>query len=208
MRTVGRVIRDERKRKNLTVSDLAATTKIKAEFIQAIEKGRWKLLPEYPVVVGFVKNIFKALGMEEGQGAALIRRDYPPNNLPINPKPDIAKEFVWGPRMTFFAGVALFTLTILGYLVFQYISFISPPDLLVDKPAEGEIVTTRNVNVAGSTDPEATVNVNNQPVIIDENGHFESFVEVVPETKEVVIIAKSRSGKESIIKRSIKVESK
>src|SRR3989344_7090733 len=109
MKTIGQAIKETRVKKNISFSKLAAITKIKKEFIQAIEKENWQLLPEYPVVTGFVKNIAQALGLNRKGIVALLRRDYPPKELTINPKPDVAREFVWSPKLTFFAGIALVT---------------------------------------------------------------------------------------------------
>ncbi len=205
MRSVGHVIKEERVAKGLTLDNLASETKIKREFIRAIEKGNWGALPEYPVVSGFVKNIFKSLELDENSGLALLRRDYPPQKLPVNPKPDVSREFVWSPKLTFLTGIGAVALAILGYLIFQYIGFISPPRLNVDTPTDGQVITSNKVTVSGSTDTEASINVNNQPVIVGEDGRFESQVEVVTETREVVVTAKSRSGKETRISRKIEV---
>ena len=206
MKTIGQAIKETRVKKNISFSKLAAITKIKKEFIQAIEKENWQLLPEYPVVTGFVKNIAQALGLNRKGIVALLRRDYPPKELTINPKPDVAREFVWSPKLTFFAGIALVTITVFGYLIIQYIKFISPPKLIVDFPKEQMVIKENSLKVSGDTDPEATLKINNQPVILDQNGHFSADIEVFEGTKEVKIISKSRSGKETVITRKIEVK--
>ncbi len=205
MRTIGQAIKEERTKKNISLSGLASQTKIKREFIQAIENENWTNLPEYPVVTGFVKNIYQALDIDVRAGVALLRRDYPPKNLTINPKPDVSKEFVWSPKLTFLTGIGLVAIAIVSYLTFQYISFISPPKLSLEAPVEGQMVDSTKVTVLGKTDPEATVKVNNQPVIVGDDGSFTTSIEVVSDTNEVLVIAKSRSGKETVLSRKIEV---
>lgn len=206
MKSIGQAIKEVRTKKKMSLGKLAVVTKIRKEFIEAIENENWLSLPEYPVVTGFVKNIYQALDLDARAGVALLRRDYPPKKLTINPKPDVSKEFIWSPKFTFFAGITLVAVSILGYLIFQYINFISPPKLIVDTPTEGQVITSVRVAVSGITDSEASVKVNNQPVIIEEDGKFTTNVEVVTDTKEVIVIAKSRSGKETVISRKIDVE--
>src|SRR3990172_8865555 len=98
MRLIGEVIKEARLRKKLSKNKLEKDTKIKKDFIEAIEESRWDLLPEFPVVSGFVKTIATYLGLKEDQLVALLRRDYPPKDLKINPNPDISEKFTWSPK--------------------------------------------------------------------------------------------------------------
>ena len=42
---VGQLLRDERVRKRLTIEEVAKATKIRTNFLSAIEKGEYKKLP-------------------------------------------------------------------------------------------------------------------------------------------------------------------
>jgi hypothetical protein len=163
-------------------------------------------LPEYPVVLGFARSIASELELEPGKVVALLRRDYPPKSLPINPKPDVSKKFVWGPRFTFLVGIAIVGIVLFGYLVFEYISFLAPPKLDVYTPQEGEVLTQAKILVTGKTDSDATVLVNNQPSLVSDEGEFATEIELSRETTEIQVQAKSRSGKVTELKRKIKVE--
>ena len=121
------------------------------------------------MVSGFVGSIAGALKIDKRELVARLRRDYPPKKLRINPKPDVSDKFVWGPRLTFITGVGVVLLLVLSYLFFQYIRFISPPPLKVEKPQEGQVVAEPILEVLGSTDPEAVIRVNNQPVLVVES---------------------------------------
>ena len=134
-----------------------------------------------------------------------MRRDYPPKKIRVNPKPDVSKKLIWSPRLTFLAGVIFVVLMILAYLGFQYARFISSPKLEVFRPSDGEIVSTEVVKVVGLTDKDTAVFVNNQPALISGDGSFEVEIAVSPNTKELVIKAKSRSGKITEVVQSISV---
>jgi cytoskeletal protein RodZ len=205
MKGIGEIIKEARTRKKISFAKLASITRIRKEFIEALEKENWEVLPEYPVVTGFIKNVARALGINVNTAVATLRRDYPRRELRINPKPDVSKEFVWSPKLTFLAGIVAVFLGVFGYLIVQYISFVSPPKLIVDVPEEGQVVTAKNVKVEGNTNPEATLKINNQPVLLNEDGHFSTDIEVFGGTKEVTVVAKSRSGKESTVTRKIEV---
>ena len=203
MKTIGEIIKEARVRRKYSLARLEEKTKIKKEFIENIEEEKWQKLPEYPVISGFVKSLAAALEIESEMAAALLRRDYPPKTLPINPKPDVSKEFRWSPKLTFIVAVALVIILILGYLGFQYIDFVSPPRLTVSSPEENETVTTSQVLVEGTTDANATLEVNNQPVLVNEDGSFLVELEIDEETREITIKAVSRSGKEMVVQRRI-----
>jgi cytoskeletal protein RodZ len=205
MRTIGVILKEARVKKKLSIESLSVRTKIRREFLDAIEKEEWGRLPEFPVVLGFVKSIAGTLKFDTKAVAALLKRDYPPKALHVNPKPDVSKSFVWSPKLTFLLGIVIVSLVVLGYLVFQYLGFISPPKLDIEFPTDDQVVTQTQVFVSGKTESSAVVKVNNQPVLVDDEGNFSTHIEVVPETKEVIIVAVSRSGKETTVSRKIDV---
>ena len=203
MKTIGELIKKERVKKRSSRARLEKVTKIRKDYISAIEEEDWDKLPERPVVAGFVNSIAQALNIERKQASALFRRDYPPKKLRVSPKPDILNKFVWSPRLTFLVGIVAVIIVILSYLTIQYTRFIQPPVLEVTTPSEGQIIKENIIRVTGTTDPDASVVINNQPVIIEEYGSFLAEIEIFQETYEIVITAKSRSGKETVIRRKI-----
>jgi cytoskeletal protein RodZ len=206
MRTIGNVLRNARVEKKVSLDKLERRTKIKRAFLQAIENEDWNNLPDYSVVVGFVKSIASSLSLEENKISAILRRDYPPKTVSVNPKPDVSKKFVWSPRLTFLLGVIVVIVFIASYLSYQYLRFVSPPSLDVRLPVESQQVTQDTVKVEGVTDTDSTITVNNQPAIVDEDGNFSVDLAVSKDTTKITIIAKSRSGKETAVVRKVKVE--
>jgi len=200
------VLREGRAKKRYSLAHLEELTKIKKDFIEGLEKEDWASLPEFPVLVGFVKSVSKFLDIDERGTVALLRRDYPPKKLSINPKPDVANRFVWSPKLTFIAGAIVIIAILLGYLGFQYVRFISPPPLDVSTPQENQIAKERTLKVIGKTSSDAVVKVNNQPVLVNDEGGFEAEIGIFEGTTEITIQAVSRAGKETILRRKIKPE--
>lgn len=208
MRTIGSLIKEARTKKKISLTKLEEETKIKKEFLEALEVEAWDKLPEYPVVVGFVKSVSHALKVSEKNLVAVLRRDYPPKTLDINPKPDVENKFVWSPRLTFLVGVGVVLVILLSYLTFQYKDFVSPPSLTVSEPREGQKVTERILTVSGKTDSDAVLTINNQPTTLDADGGFSVEIEIFEGTSEIEIKAKSRAGRETIVRRKIVPELK
>lgn len=207
MNTIGKFLKEARIRKGYSLSQLEDDTKIKRTFIVAVEKENWASLPDFPVTLGFVKNIAKYLGADERVAVAILKRDYPPQSLSINPKPDVGSKFFWSPRLTFLVGIGMVLFLILGYMGFQYVKFVAPPTLSVIQPKDEAKVKLPSVKVSGKTDANATVLVNNQPVLIEEDGSFGVEIEIFEGTDEIVVSATSRAGKETVVSRKILVTS-
>jgi len=206
MKKIGQILSDARTEKKYSYEKLEEITKIKSSFIQAIETENWLTLPAFPIVLGFVKSLASALDLDEKTTVAVLKRDYPPKSLSINPKPDVSSKQSWGPKLTFALGIGLVVVTILGYLAFQYANFISPPQIKVISPTDGQIVSGNSVLVFGTTDMDVKITVDNQPVLVDEDGKFSTNIGISPTTTEIVVKGVSRSGKETTIDRNIKVQ--
>lgn len=208
MISIGQYLRDARLKKKYSLAHVEGITKIKREFLDAIERQEWTKLPAFPVVSGFVKSIAKSLDLDEVQAVAFLRRDYPPQKVRISPKPDVSNKFLWTPKLTFFVGIFLVLALIVGYLGYEYVNFINPPRVEITDPKEGQVITRGLYTVDGKASAGSTVTVNNQQASVDDNGDFESQIEVTNELKEVVVVATSRSGKTTTVHRTIKPELK
>src|SRR3989344_4816726 len=172
MKTIGYILKSARAKKRYSLGKLEEITKIKGSFISLIEEEKWDKLPPFSTVLGFVKSVSATLDIEEKMAVAVLKRDYPPKRLSINTKPDVSSKFNWGPRATFILGIGAALAIIFGYLIFQYMRFISPPGLKIESPKDNQIVTGNSVLVFGTTDLDVKVTVNNQPVLIDAEGKF------------------------------------
>lgn len=206
MRTIGSIIRETRLSKEITLSDLSKSTKVKKDFLESIEKEEWDKLPEYVTVSGFVKRIAQTLDLNENKLIAILKRDYPPIPIKQIPRKEIKTRFIWQPKYTFFVLTVMITLLFLGYITMQYISFNSPPPLIVYTPSDNELVKSKYTVVRGLTSPDATVKVNNQTAYVEKDGRFFTEIEVGKETGEIVIKAISRVGKENVKKIIINVQ--
>src|SRR6185436_16028009 len=115
MISCGNYFHEARIGRELSLSDVEQKTKIRHEFVNNIELQKWDKLPEYPVLLGFIKNLSRFYEMDENKAIALFRRDYPPQkNMFISPKAIEKKEFSWNPRLTFVLGIATILLIVGG----------------------------------------------------------------------------------------------
>lgn len=208
---LGDRLQQERKRQNLTIEEVAKATKIRPQFLEAIEKGDYQRLPSSAYAQGFVKNYVDYLGLPEKELLALFRREFKEEDhlgvLPesfTQPK-EISLEGVRIKRAGVI-GVGLLVVLIL-YIFFQYKSAIFSPSLIVKVPQENAQVTTQVLRIAGTTDPNTTVTVNGYPVFVDSTGVYEKEFNVFPGKVTVVVKATNSFGKVSTVERHVIVKS-
>lgn len=206
MNTIGQILKEARIKKGISLIKLENLTKIKKEFILKLERNDWDNLPEFPVVSGFVKNLTNVLGISSINANAILRRDYVPKKLAINPKPDVDRKIFWSPKLTFAIGIGTLLVLVLGYLGLEYLKFVKPPELNIISPKENEQILQNTVKIEGKTTTDAVLTVNNQPITLDQDGKFITEIEITKETKELKFVSISRSGKQTEIIRKIIVE--
>ncbi len=87
---VGELLREERRRRSLDRSDVAAKTRLREYIIEAIEKEAWDELPQPVFVRGFIRSYAQALGIDEAKVLDLYNRARPEE--PAEPRPLVAPE--------------------------------------------------------------------------------------------------------------------
>lgn len=65
--TVGRLFREERERRQLSVKDVSKELHIRQLYLSCIEEGRLSELPGYVYIVGFIKSYSRFLELNEGE---------------------------------------------------------------------------------------------------------------------------------------------
>lgn len=211
MRKVSDILKKRRLEKNLTLEDVEKITKIRSKFLQAIEKGDYTYFSSSTYLRGFIKNYSDFLGLPTQEILAVFRREFTENEeIGLMPKSlseplTVPLTRLTPPKISFII-VATFLLLFFAYLIKQYISVAGVPDLTVTAPRAGEKIYTNKILVEGKTDPKASLTINNQAVLVQDNGQFVQEVSVSQNTTSLVVIAENKNGKKAVVERVIEVE--
>src|SRR5574339_262677 len=65
MESVGEFFRQVRETKGLTVDEVASKTRIRSDFVRALEDGNFAKLPDQVFARGFVRSYARSLGLDE-----------------------------------------------------------------------------------------------------------------------------------------------
>lgn len=211
MRTVGEILRKARMEKGLTFEDIEKHLRIRKKFLVALEDNNWNKLPSLPYIKGFLRNYSSFLGLAPEEMVAIFRRQFAVHEraglLPegvTNPLDNSPFQFT--PQMTIISIILLFLFFFFGYLTIQYKTFISPPDIMIEKPKEGEIVGSEKVEVTGKTDRNAVLSINNQKIALSSEGEFSTLLSLPPGVNSITIDSTSKYGKTKTIVRTIQIQ--
>ena len=208
MRTVGQILREERERKFYSLEEIEKVTKIRVELLEALEADNWSKLPPATFVQGFIKSYGRFLGLDTNKLLAIFRREFsehknPPRILQSFSNPLTTNKFNLTPSKLISLVVVGIVLIFFGYLWFEYRYLVLSPKLELTYPPDQVTVSEESIDVKGSTDPEATLSLNNQPVAIESNGQFSEEIKLIGGSNTLSLQATSKIGKVTKIERTV-----
>lgn len=209
MKKISQTLKDERHARHLTLEEVEKSTKIKLVYLRAIEAGNFTRLPSKSYALGFVKNYAKFLDIPEEKAIPLFRREYE-----LGQREEFMPRFrktqdKIGKRKIFnikFAVVAVILLIIVGFMVFQFSSFFIGPKLSIEKPTEGQEIVGNVIQLEGTTDPAATVTVNDEEAYVGIDGKFQKTIYEFEGKRKITVTAKNRFDKSTTQEVNITVK--
>lgn len=207
MKTVGELLQHAREGKNYSLADIARATRITPRYLSAIEANDFKTLPPATFTKGFLRNYAVTVGLDPQMVLAIFRRDYDQDERGrIIPRgltqPVKAPLFVITPTRISILISAVLGLIVMAFFIRQIMIFTQAPPLDLTAPADNASLTSP-VPIQGSTHPEASVTVNNEPVTVQANGQFTYDLDLTEGPHTLVITASSRGGNRRTIQRQV-----
>lgn len=205
MKTAGDLLKDKRLLLELTLADVAGRTKVKPEYLLALEESDFDKLPSAPVTKGFLKSYARVLHLNPDTLIAMYRRDYDevmgeimPHGL-VDPIAKKSRLFSVPFLLTIIS-----VLSFLGFLAIQLASWWSLPKLDLLQPIDGETYGEQ-ITVKGVTDPEVNIRVGEQTVLVNQDGEFSLDLKYPAGTHRLLIQASTRDGKTRLLERTFTV---
>src|SRR3989344_2694296 len=207
MKSVGRLFQDERKLQHKTLEEIAKRTKIHVEFLSSIESDDFSTLPQGPFIKGFIRTYALELGLDPEHVLAIYRRDFgvqPQQKLVPDGVLYPLKRSVWRWFSPKTLGACIVACIAGAFLIFQLISLQRLPILVVSSPSDNAS-TKSPVLVKGRTDTDAVLTINDTQVSLDQDGEFQTSLELLTGDQTITVRAENRKGKSTIVRRSISV---
>ena len=196
------LLKNTRLDRDLDLIEISKKLKIPTKSLMAIENEDVANFPQEPYCSLIVKDYADFLGLNGSNILCLFRRDFEQKKKNKNNSHNL---FSFTPQFTFKISIFIIIILFSFYLVFEYVKFNQPPKLKVNWPLETAI-SSSNINLTGNTDIESTIRINNDLIIVDNQGNFDKKIDLLEGDNKISIESKSPSGKityeEKIIKYS------
>jgi hypothetical protein len=184
------LLKNTRLDKEYDLADISKKLKIPVKYLIAIENEEVKCFPQEPYCSLIIKDYADYLGLNGQEMLSFFRRDFEQKKRNKSFKKD---DISFTPQFTFTILVGILILVFTFYLFSEYLKFNRPPKLKINWP---ENINGEIVDLSGVTDPDSTVRINQDLIIVDSDGNFQKKIKISSgsETK-IIVESKSTSGK-------------
>ncbi len=206
--SLGRFLREARKSKGLTPARLSEMSRIPLWHLKSIEEGNYENLPPEVYLRGVFSRLARFLELSPKDIFGKYHEDNPQleiveEALPPTPRPLSLSYWAITPKKIAIFSSTLFLVLIFAYLWYQYDVFIGPPTLVLLNPKQDLEVRSPEIKIKGNTDSDVSLTINGQDVYVNQDGLFDSTVNLTAGINAVEIRAKNRRGEETTIVRRI-----
>ncbi len=167
-----------------------------------IEEGDYDSLPPDVYVKGFLRSYAEYLGVDPKKLINIYQREKDiKNNLTKNgnarpvSKPIRVPRFVITPKIITAAAIILVILGGFFYLYKEIGRFAAEPRLAITEPLGDEVIEGNSVNITGFTDQDSKLTINDQPVLVNDEGEFQENILLQDGLNTITVSAINRFGK-------------
>jgi len=206
--TLGEKLRQARRLKNLRLEEAAQKTKIRGEYLMALEDERFDRLPAGVYGKNFLKEYATFLGLDPNQ----IMRDlehelaFTAKDDPFSQKVVKKNKFIIFPKIIRNIFIFLAIAVCFIYLMFYFKRIVTPPELIITEPADNLMTTASSFTIKGQTEKEAEVTINGEVVLNNTAGNFFQLINLKKGQNNIVIKAKKKYSREETVTRQILVD--
>jgi len=195
MKKVSDILKDKRLSLNLTLKEVARSTRIPLELLEQIEDGEWGRISSFAYLQGVIKKYANLLGLDQAKMLSYLRRDYQNQPAQFIRKTDYEEGNRQIPG-NWYLYLAVF-LIICFFGIQLFLSWQKP--LLELKPVPRELKMTQPLLIEGTTQAGVLLYLNDEQIYQDEQGHFkEQLFFKKRGIREIVIKAIGVNGKEEV----------
>lgn len=193
------LLKNTRLDKEWELIDISKKIKVPVKYLEAIENEQINCFPQEPYCSLIIKDYADFLGLKGTDVLALFRRDFEQKRK----SKTVSKNSVsFTPKFTFMVSLIAVVILFSVYLISEYYKFHQPPKLKVNWPLEITL-SSSTFDVTGITDPESTIRINDDLILINSDGTFEKKISLSPGDNKVIVESTSPNGKKTIEEKII-----
>jgi len=202
-KTLGEYLKSARKKRELSFADVEEKTKVRAKYLEAIEKSDWNSLPQDIYVRAFVLSYAKCLGLSRKEvlnlfetELSLYSRNTAKHELAYTNSIKNTKVLIT-PKLLAYSTLSIFIISLFTYLFFQVAHFAGSPNLKIITPENNTIVESDSLNLKGVTDNGIILTVNDESIPVTNEGSFSLNFKLHRGVNVIKVKAINKTKKES-----------
>ncbi len=207
--TLGERLLKMREERCASVAEVSRNTGIQIAYLEYLESGEFEKLPAEVYVRGFLRRYAEYLGIsdepilrqydrERGMDQSMKNTDQDEQDSMNRGAFQKIPSVVVNPTRIAVAIFLVVASSAFLYVYSQYRLFVSEPVLAVVEPmAEVTRTEASSIGVVGKTDPDSRIYINDQPVLVDENGGFREKIDLQKGVNTVTVRSINRFNKEA-----------
>ncbi|MFA6184863.1 MAG: helix-turn-helix transcriptional regulator [Candidatus Shapirobacteria bacterium] len=194
------LLKNTRLDKEYELTDISKKLKISVKYLTAIENEEVKNFPQEPYCSLIIKDYADYLGLNGQEILSFFRRDFEQKKRIKSVK---KSGFSFTPQFTFSVLIGVIIIGFIFYLTSEYIKFNRPPKLKINWP---ETINNESFDLTGITDPDSTIRINKDLIIIGSNGSFQKKIQTGSDGEiKIIVESKSPSGKTTVEEKTLKI---
>jgi len=211
--TLGEKLKKLRADKRISLGEISRVTRIQTTYLESLEEGDYDNLPADVYVKGFLRSYADFMGVDERALVKLYEKERGIKNhleKSKNPQKEKKKEpisissFVFTPKKIVLATSVLLVFLGAFYLYREIGSFADSPRLLVLSPQANAQVDGNSITVEGVTDKDARLFVNDQPILVNDDGKFRETITMQSGVNMINVRSINKFDKESVASVTVK----
>jgi cytoskeletal protein RodZ len=204
MLSVGKLLKDARERKKLSLRDVEKRIKVREQFLRALEEDRWNIFTSRIYVTGILKNYTRFLGLDERKILAFFRREYE-RIEDIKFKEKVSTSYLSSDsKKTIIAGFVFVCILLVGYFSYQLFQFFKPPTVQIISPTTFTFKREQTVKIIGKTEKEAVITIMGERVYQNKEGVFEYIMPLKEKENSLSIEVVGANGKKTIFEKKFR----
>ncbi|OQA04754.1 MAG: Helix-turn-helix domain protein [bacterium ADurb.Bin400] len=201
--TLGERFKRARQENELSLLDVEAGTKVRAKYLVALENDDWDALPQKVYTRGFVLAYARYLQLDTDeilklfeQGTAYLGSG-DPDNLVYKRSVKESRVLIT-PKLIAYLTFGMFVVSMFSYIVYQVAGFAGSPNLKITTPENNLVVEEDSLDLAGVTDTDTYVTVNDENIPVTSEGRFSLSYKLHRGVNVINIRAINKAKKESV----------
>ena len=178
-KSLGEILREGRQQNNWSLEELSLKTEIAVKYLEALERGRYHLIPGDVYISQFLKKLAKLYNFNEKSFHKIYQQELAqqPKLSSLPAKKPLA--FSWlSPKNFKYLIILLIILAFGGYFGWEIKNIFQQPKLTIYSPLPQTITEKPFIEISGKTEPEATVEINQQQILAQPDGTFTQSVDL------------------------------